>query len=180
MDSIENFKLSSFLEQSAELVTEYVDYLLWITPEPTEHEIFYLKLRDVQDIKDLMQAGTLDDIIKCVIIADGKTFKELRSMRILQFFAKVNSIKAQMRDILNAEQSSLTSRHNNMKWETVGGSEKLAKFGIYNILDTLAKGDILKHEKILELNYADVFTKLYRDTIIGDLNKDMELIKTEV
>lgn len=179
MDSIENFKLSKFLEQSAELVTEYIDYLVWITPEPTEHEIFYLTLREVQELKDLMQAGTIDDIIKCVEIAEGKTFEDLRSMRILQFFAKVNSIKEQMKAILNAEQT-LTSKHLNIKWETVGGAEKMAKYGIYNTLDILAGGDFLKWEQVLDKIFADVFVKLSKEATMNDLNKDMELIKTEV
>lgn len=178
MDSIINFKMKNFLRQDSVLAQEYVDYLAWISPEDTKRELFYCSLRDVQDVKDLLSVGTLDDVIRIVGIAEGASNESVLDMRILTFFAKLRSVKMQMDRILNAEQSSLVSKKVNMKWEAVDGSSRLSKFGIYNILDNLAKGDILKYNEILELNYADVFTKLYRDTILGDLDHEMQQIKT--
>lgn len=178
MDSITNYKLQQFLRQDAALIKEYIDYLVWLTSTPTQFDIFYLTLREVQEIKDLMYTGTLDDIIRCVVIADGTAFDELKNMRILPFFAKVNSIKEQMGSIKAAEQT-LSSKHHNFKWEAVGGADKMSKFGIYNILDNLSGGDFLKWDEVLDKVFADVFVKLSKDITMSDLVRDMDQIKTD-
>jgi hypothetical protein len=48
------------------------------------------------------------------------------------------------------------------------------------MVDTLAGGDILKYEEVLEMSYNTVFNKMMLDVIKGDLEHEMSKIKTEV
>lgn len=51
------------------------------------------------------------------------------------------------------------------------GIENFNQFGIINIIDTLAFGDILKWKEIMELSYTDVFVKLKKNKLESEFNK---------
>jgi hypothetical protein len=178
MDKIVNYRLREFYKQDRELVQEYVNYLVYLKPLEDVGELFYMSLRIVQQVRDLMQEGTLDSLREIVKTVQNLTDNEVDNLKLDEFFGTVSSVKAQIVVIQNAEAAKLTGQSHNHKWEAVNGSERLATFGIYNMLDKLANGDILKYEQILDLVYADVFTKLYRDTVLDDINYEMSKIKT--
>jgi len=178
MDSLVNYKFKDFLTIDPKVAEEYIDFLAYLKPKETAQQVFYMTLGEVQDIRDLMQQGRLDDLKEIVKKVQKLNEDEIGQMRIVDFFGLSRSIKDQIEEIARAERTSLTGKAYNQKWEAVNGAEKLAKFGIYNVLDKLAKGDIFKYEKALKLIYADVFTKLYRDTVIDDLEYEMSKMKT--
>lgn len=178
MEDIINYKVSQFLRKDIKVIEQYINVLKYLKPYETKKKIFDLRLRDVQDTKDNLAAGTFEDIIKCVMLTEELTYEEVLKMGIVEFWGLVKSITKQIEDINHMESVSLTSEYPNFKWEAVGGSEKLSKFGIYNTLDKLSDGDILKYEAILDLPYADVFVKLYMDRIKGDLQHEMSQLKT--
>lgn len=179
MEEIKNYKLKDFLKKDEETIQQYITVLTLSGTIPTKNEVFYLKLREVQDIRDHLTAGTIDNLIHAVAITEGKTYDEVQKLKILDFFRLVNSIVEQIEQISTAEQTSLSSEHPNFKWEAVNGSDKLAKFGIYNTLDTLSGGDITKYEQILDLSYSDVFTKMYMERVKADLEIEMNQLKTK-
>ena len=67
----------------------------------------------------------------------------------------------------------------NVKWETVDGSARMAKFGIYNTLESLSGGDALKYKKYMEMEYSEVFTILLMRKTASDLQTEMNKIKTK-
>lgn len=176
---ITNLALKDFLKQDIEVIQDTMSVLNYIKPTETTRQLFDLSLRDVQDTKDNLASGTFEELIKCVYTIEAISPKAVLNMKIVDFWGKVMSIKEQVSKINHMEQVSLTSNHTNFKWEAVEGGKRMAKFGIYNTLDTLSGGDILKYEAILNLPYADVFTKLYMNRMKSDLEQEMANLKTQ-
>ena len=178
MEEIINYKLSVFLEQGIEKIEEYMGLMRYMKPIETKRQIFDLRLRDVQDVKDNLAEGTFKELIRCVEIAEDLDKEEVMKMKIVDFWGKVLSVKKQIEDINHMERVSLSTDRTNFHWEAVNGGDRLAKFGIYNTLDTLADGDILKYEAVLDLPYADVFTKMYMNRVKADIEAEMAQLKT--
>ena len=175
MEHIRNVKVRELLKMPINEALDTITAMRYVKPLDTPKPIFNMTLRQVQNLKDLMSSGTIEDIISCVDICVGN----VDEMRILDFFKYLNSIKEQLESIAHAESVSLSSDRVNFKWEAVEGSEKMSRFGIYNTLENLSGGDVLKWEAILDLEYADVFTKLYMDKVKADLESEMNQLKTQ-
>lgn len=202
MTEITNYKVKEFLKQPTDLILEYVDVLKHLKPIETNLEVYNLSLKNVEFIKENITNS--DDISILEIIAIVQDYKEIivpkwlikllpnvvnkyiqqshlrkvLNIKITEFFGLINNIKNQLEVISKAESSSLVSENTNVKWEQVNGSEKLKIFGVFNTLDSLAGGDILKWNQINELPYGEVFTKLLMNKINADLQMEMQNIKT--
>ena len=59
----------------------------------------------------------------------------------------------------------------------VEGSQRMSKFGIYNTLENLSGGDILKYKEIKNLKYSEVFMVLLMKKTASDIRADMAKIK---
>lgn len=177
MESITNFKLKEFFKQDYELQQEYIQVLKLLKPVETKLEVFHLKLKDVEFIKQNLTSDNDDDIIEIISKVQDIKLEDVYELGIVEIFGLIASVKEQLEQIIKAEQSSLVSENTNIKWEAVNGSERIAKFGIYNTLNTLSQGDILKWEAIMNLEYADVFMKLLLDKTNNDLQQEMQNIK---
>ena len=178
MDTIRNYKLRKFLKLPEKKAVEYMYVLALCKPQETLREVFYLTVGQVQEIREKMSQGLLNDLIDVVGIVQDKTEEAVLDIKILDFFGYVKSVKEQIETIERAEQTALSSTVPNHKWELVNGSKRLEKFGIYNLLETISKGDIFKWEAAKQLSYADVFVKLHRDTVMDEINYEMSQIKT--
>lgn len=178
MNNIVNYKLKDFISKTEQEITEYLNIIKYIKPIDTKLDIFSMTLRDVQAIKDYATAGTFEDLIATVMITEELEYKDVINMKIVSFWGKVLSIKEQLETINHQESVALTSETPNFKWEAVDGSNRMSKFGIYNTLDNLSGGDILKYEAILNLPYSDVFTKMYMNRVKGDIEQEMNKLKT--
>lgn len=174
---ITNYKLKEFLKQPIEIIQSHLEVLRYHQAIITKKTIYHLPLKDVEFIKENIGGQDDDKIIEIIEMVQSIRRKDVLNLRITDFFGIFNSIKNQITTIVDAEES-LTSEHINVKWETVEGSKRLSKFGLYNILDSLADGDILKYQSILELPYSDVFTKLLMNKTREDLNHEMSKLKT--
>jgi len=179
MTEIYNYKLKEFLNQEKDVIIEYINVFKYLKPIPTENDIYYLRLKDVDFIKTNIGSGDNDAIIKIISMVQGIKKKEVYELEILEFFGLVNSVKEQIKVIVDNEINHLSDSIPNLKWEAVRGSERLQKFGIYNTLDNLSGGDILKYKSIMKLNYADVFVKLLMDKTKNELNNEMSKTKTK-
>lgn len=199
---IKNYKLKDFLKQPTELIFDYINVLKHLKPIDTNNEVWYLSLKEVEFIKENVGITNDESIIEIIGIVQGyediklpkwlkmilpkriesyinnSKKRKVLNLRIIEFFGLLNSVKEQLEQINNAELSSLVSSNPNMKWELVNGSDRLKRFGIYNALENLSDGDILKWDKIRELQYSEVFTKLLMNKVNSDLHHEMQNIKT--
>lgn len=178
MKEIINFKLKDFLLQDAELVREYLLALQYLKPAKTKKEVFHLKLKHVEHIKKNLYSNEDSELIKIVARVQGLKVKEVFELKIVEFFRIVASVKQQLDTIAKAEDNRLSPSSINLKWEAVNGDEKMSKFGIYNTLESLSGGDILKYKRIMNLPYSEVFTALLMKKTAQDLQREMEAIKT--
>lgn len=177
MEELTNYQLGSFLKQDADLITQYTAVLKYLEPIPTAKKLQDLTLREVEYIKkNIANDAALPEIFKYI---EGIDEKQLMKMRITTFYGLYNSLLKQLEGILNAEDTHLTSIHSNYKWEAVEGSKRLSVLGIIPMVDNLAGGDILKYEEILDIPYQTVFKKLMLDTIKGDIQQDIDKLKTK-
>lgn len=175
---IKNYRLKDLFKKDKQIVDDYINILQWVKPVETKRQVFYMKLKHVDFMKQHVSASDDESIIKIVGLVQKLNKTEVMNLPITEFFGIWNSVKQQIEQITDAELNSLSSEYPNVKWEAVNGREKLEKFGIYNILDNLADGDILKYKKIMNLSYADVFTKLLLDKTKEDLLRQMDKIKS--
>ena len=176
---IENFKLIDFFKQTPELINKYVIILKYIPGKKTKRAIFNMKLKHVERIKQTIDSGEDHDLIVIVSKVQKITKKAVFELPIIEFFGIISSVREQMKVILAAEENGLTSSHTDFKWESVNGSERMAKFGIYNTLESLSGGDALKYKAYMNMNYSEVFTILLMRKEAADLQREMSLIKTK-
>lgn len=176
--TIDNFKLKDFLLQPKELIQQYIVILTYKPPIPTRQEVFHMKLKHVEMIKTNIYNNDDADVIKVVAKVQKMKVGEVLNMRIVEFFGLLNSIKKQVERIALAEENKLSATHTNIKWETVNGSKRMAKYGIYNTLDDLTGERIWLNETIMNLPYSEVFTTLCKRKDRADLQREMDAIKT--
>jgi hypothetical protein len=199
---ITNYKVKDFLIQPEEVIIQYVEVLKNLKPIDTNNNVFHLTLSEVEFIKENIGGDSDEGLLEIIAVIQGykeielpnwlkiilpnkviQYIKETRlrkvlNLKITEFFGLINSVKNQLEVIRKAESSSLVSEHTNVKWETVNGSERLQQFGIYNTLENLAGGDILKYKEIMKLSYSEVFTKLLMNKINSDLQQEMQNIQS--
>ncbi|WP_339875200.1 hypothetical protein [Olleya marilimosa] len=179
MEQITNYKLKDFFKQDITLIQDYINILQHLEPVPTKNEVFHLKLKEVEFIKNNLSNDDDEALFEILAMVQGVKESQILNTGIIEIFGLINSVKEQLERIQKAEASSLVSDNTNIKWETVNGSERMAKFGIYNTLDALSDGDILKWDAILELKFSDVFMKLLLNKTKNDLESEMNNIKTK-
>lgn len=177
--TIENFKLKEFLRQKPELIKKYIVALQFMEALPTKKEVFHLKMKHVEFIKENLYSDEDANLIQIIARVEGVKVSKVLNMEIIKFFRLVTSVKEQLTRIQNAERVSLSPSEDNIKWIAVDGDAKMSKFGIYNTLEKLSKGDILKHKAILNLKYSEVFTVLYMKKTMSELQTEMDRIKTK-
>jgi len=175
--NITNYKLIDFLNQQPELISEYSTALSYISPSKTKKDIFHMKLKHVEFIKKNFNTEG-KQLIEVVSRVQRISEDAVLDLSIIDFFGIINSIKEQMERIIKAEESSLTPSKVNVKWEMVNGSEKMAKFGIYNTLENISGGNALEYKKYMNMNYSEVFTILYMRKTAAELAAEMDEIKT--
>jgi len=176
---ITNYKLKEFLKQEPDLIQNYVVALRYLKPRETKREIFNMKLKHVEMIKQTIDSGNDADLIAIVAKVQKCNEEEVLEMKIIDFFGIVGSIRKQMKVIVTAEENGLTPSHTDFKWEAVNGSERMSKFGIYNTLESLSGGDALKYKAYMNMSYSEVFTILLMRKTASDLQREMNQIKTK-
>lgn len=174
---IENFKIKDFLRQPPKLISEYMVAFQYLKPIQTKKEVFHLKLKHVEFIKENIYSSEDNAVLKVIARVQAIELKEVFEMKILTFFGLFQSVKEQLTAIATAEEYRLTPNGVDMNWETVGGAERMSIFGIYNTLEHLADGDILKYKRIMNLQYSEVFTVLCLKKTAAELQKEMNAIK---
>ena len=176
MQDIINYKLKDFLNKEASIIESYSRLLKHLDPIPTKNKLQNLSLRQVETIKQgLNDPEALPEMFEYI---EGISIDKFEDLRIIEFYGLLNDIVKQIENLVGMEEQELVSTHTDYKWEAVEGSERLAVMGILPMINDLANNDILKYELILDLPYLTVFNRLRMDRIRGDIEKDMQKIKT--
>ena len=99
---------------------------------------------------------------------------EINNSDVSQLFRTINEIEYNFEEI--AKYEAMLSGSTDADLENAGISE-LNQFGDLNTIDTLAGGDMLKWDLILEKEWWDVFNKLLKDKIERDIQKRYSIIQ---
>lgn len=76
--------------------------------------------------------------------------------------------------MVNWESKNLTAKHT--QEQKAAGIEKFSRFGVKNLLDALAGGDVLKYESIMLLPYKLVTEKLLMFKVENEYHKKLNEI----
>jgi hypothetical protein len=190
LKSIENFKMIDFLDQSPELIEEYLVVLRYLNPLATKRKIMNMKLKHVEMFKRMINSGSDADLV--FIIRKVQRVRKQRflprilgfndkisRMPIIEFFGLTASIRQQLQTIVEAEKNGLAASYSDFKWEQVQGSERMSKFGIYNTLDQLTNKRPHLYKKYMNMNYSEIFTILVKWKTEADIQHEMNQIKTK-
>ena len=94
---------------------------------------------------------------------------------IVEFYAAFNEIHNQYTALVERENRYLS--YDPEPEEIEAGMESFQKFGRLMTVDAIAKGDLLKHEQVINLPYSRVFTKLYMERERSEFQRRYHQIK---
>lgn len=130
-----------------------------------------------KDLPLLQKQDLIQDCIELILNCqfDNVDIFKVSGNEFLQFILWINE---QQEFINTIEKNNLSSIP---KAELMAaGIQRLDEFGSYVTIDTLASGDILKHEKIEKLPYYKVYEKLKLDKIQREIEEAyIEIIKNK-
>ncbi|WP_067151030.1 hypothetical protein [Pseudotamlana agarivorans] len=175
MNTITNYILEDFLQQDDQLIKEYVEILVHLTPIETNIKLTDLTLREVETIKKTISDE--NEFINIISMVQGISEEEVLQLEIIEFFPLLKDVQNQLISLVNKEMNHLKPKYSDSRFEILDGSKRLEKFGVYNVVNSLANGDILKFDSILDLKYSVVFVKLYLDKEIQDLQHEINKMK---
>jgi len=123
------------------------------------------------DIPDLFKKGEFEKAMYLILKHYGKnvTFGKVKRTKDTQKLCFLLWIKEQYEKINKMEEQFLYSPPDAKLLQA--GIRELDILEDYNLIDTLAHGDILKWKKIRKMPYSEVFNKQLKNTIEGRINK---------
>lgn len=139
------------------------------------NEFIHLKYGQVIRLKSFMidkQAVDEEIIIFIASLNDKKIDKrDIVNSRLKRYFRTINIIELNFKKIRDYEKLLDTDVDSKL---VSSGIDRLNQFGDLNTIDILANGDILKWADVLELEWWDVFNKLYKTKVENDIRRDLE------
>lgn len=170
---IVNYDLKTFLEQPQETIDEYMRILRFIEEVPTDQEVFHMKLKDVEFIKQELYG----DIVEVIARVQRLPIRLVETMPITRFFGLYNSIKKQIETIRKGEENGLMSGEGDPRFEAVDGGKIMGKFGILNTLIPLAQQFGWSIEQIENMSYSLIFSILLYNKDVAKVQERMNKIK---
>lgn len=180
MEKITNYKVRDFFQLKDEnLVGDYLMILEMLNPLkeiPNPNYRWYkrnAKRLQVKSVKELSfgevitirnncNQPSIYSIIDSIKILTDLKDKEVINFTITQFYGIISYMKSELIDITNMENNELNDDSFNLYAEAVNAQQRMGRFGVLNIIDSLAEGDILRWDAIQKLPYLTVFTKLVK------------------
>jgi len=194
MEKIINYKFYEFLQiEDVELIEKYIIILDMLNPlsqiknpkynkfkfwqkEPKEIEVkslLNLSFGDVTTVRNNFYQPTIENIIESIEMVTGVEKKEIIKFTILEVYGIINKIKEDLETIQNMELNELSSEEDDIDLITVNANGRMAKFGVLNTIDAIAKGDLTKWNEVEKLPYLTVFTKLMMDKEKNAIEKEI-------
>lgn len=112
------------------------------------------------------------DIVSVVFQVDNDIIKK---MGIFDFYPVFNYVYESYHNLILRESKVLNYEAEGDELEA--GIDRFSKFGRLSTIDTLAGGDILKHEDVVNLKYSRIFTKLYLESEKAKFQRELQKIK---
>ena len=191
MEKIINYKVKDFFQlQDENLVGDYLMILEMLNPLkeiPNPNYRWYkrnAKKLQVKSVKELSftqvitirnncNQPSIYSIIDSIKILTDLEDKEVVNFKITQFYGIISYMKSELMDITNMENNELNDDSFNFYAEAVNAQQRMGRFGVLNIIDSLAEGDILKWDAIQKLPYLMVFTKLVKQNLENKIRTEM-------
>jgi hypothetical protein len=195
MEKITDYKLKDFLKiKDAKVINEYFFILDLLRPinsivNPNYNKYKFwdkktlktlelklvedLSFADVTNFRIAFNSNDIERVIECVELITGLKKNQILSFTITTFYGIINGIGQQLIEISNKEINELTDDNNDPQLESIKAYERMARFGTFNTIDSLAKEDVLKWQEIEKLPYWLVFTKLKMDKERNDINREL-------
>lgn len=199
MEAIIDYKLKDFLRiTDINLITNYLIVLdllkplksidnpnyskwkIWSKKEPKQLIIKALRelsFADVTNIRNYFNEASIEGVIDSLKLVSGLTEKQILSLTITQFYGIINYIKEDLIAISYMEINELTDDSFDINLESINATGRMAKFGVLNTIDSLAKEDVLKWSEIEKLPYMTVFTKLLMDKEKNNIQRELNEIQ---
>lgn len=174
-----NYKLINFLNLPIEQIEKYIVALKYLKPRETKNQIYRMKLKDVEMIKQLLNISNIRDLITIISKVQDIKEKKVLDLKIIEFFRLVNSVGKQIKRILQAEENAFTPNEIDVKVEMVRSSERMAKFGIFNTLDVLTHKQPHLNDVYRNMRYDEIFTTLVMWKEEMDIQNEMNKLKIE-
>ena len=198
MEKIIDYKLSDFLRiEDSDIIESHMFILTALEPlkeidnpkysrwnrQPKKLSVKTvrdLKFFEVTNLRTSIGTGNIEDIFDCIKMVTDLKEKHILKMRITQFYGVIASIREQLIEIGNIESAYLISENQDPNLVAVQAQERMSQFGQLNVINSLANDDILKWEKVEQLPYNSVFSKLLMDKIKNDISFEInERMKTK-
>lgn len=131
------------------------------------------------EIPELLKEGKFLEIFQNILNEKGKSLslQEIDEQEHNDLLACLIWIKDELESIGNLEKEYLS---NPPEADLINaGIRELDELGEFNTIDTLAGGDILKHEQIKALPYHYVFDKLRKQTLENKISKNLAKIQQQ-
>lgn len=203
MEEIIDYKLKEFLQiTDINLITNYLfvldllkplnvidnpNYKKWKFWFKTPKDVVIkapreLSFGDVTMIRSYFNEGTIEGVIKSVKLCSNLTENQILNLPITKFYGIINFMKEDLIQLSNMETNELSDDKSfDINLEAVNANGRMARFGVLNTIDSLAKEDILRWEEIEKLPYMTVFTKLLMDKEKADIQRELaEMQKRKV
>ncbi len=124
------------------------------------------------DLVHLREAVEKQNMTRAMGIVFGISEKHMQSLDMFNAFAAYKWIIDQLVSMAEIEKQQLGSELDND--EKQAGAERLMDFGYTAAVDNIARGDLLKHEAVLQKPYAVVFRKMCLDKVNNDIRKQYQ------
>jgi len=109
-------------------------------------------------------------------LSEAHKYMIARAINLPDAFAIQQNYTKQLFDILETEATQLKKKPTQEQLRA--GIDMFNEFGVMNIVDTLAGGDVLKYEDILNLEYNVVFLKLRKSLVESIYQENYKQILT--
>lgn len=182
MEKITDYKFKDFIKiEDAELIEKYLvvlefikplsevdnpNYYSWDNSKPKKikvKSVLELSFGQVTEIRNNFNNASINSIVESISMVTDLENKQVMHFKITQLYGIINGIKEQLEQITNMEINELSDEEDDIDLITVNATERMAKFGILNTIDSLSNGDVLRWTDIEKLPYLTVFTKLKMD-----------------
>lgn len=191
METLINYKLSDFLQIKDEnLIQSYLVILdllkplkeisnpiyKWYKKHPKTIQLKPIKeltFGEVSTIRDNFNEGLIEGIFETIQLVTGLSHKHIIDFTILDFYGIISNMKAELIELGNLETNNLADDTFDINVEAVNARQRMSKFGVLNIIDSLAKEDVLRWEEITNLPYLTVFNKLMMDKEKSAISNDI-------
>jgi len=199
MEKITNYKVKDFFRlQDENIVSDYLMILDCLNPLKEISNPNYkwykrnakklrikpvkeLSFGEVTTIRNNFNQPTIYTIIDSIKTVTDLTDKQVINFTILQFYGIISYMKSELMEITNMENNELVDDSFDINVEAVNAKQRMGRFGVLNVIDSLAKENILQWEAIEKLPYMTVFSKLVMDNEKNKIRQEIaELEKKQL